>query len=133
MAGGLILPLALRRQIRRHAASSPVLEVCGLIGGREGRAELAQAITNRLASASAYEMDPGEQLAAFRSFEARQLELIAIYHSHPRGPAHPSATDVAQFMYPGVWTLILSPRGPGWQVRAFLIDSGRILPVKLLA
>ena len=26
----------------------------------------------------------------------RGLEVVAIYHSHPRGPAAPSATDLAE-------------------------------------
>jgi proteasome lid subunit RPN8/RPN11 len=57
--------------------------------------------------------------------EGQGLELLAIIHSHPAGPDQPSATDRAEFAYPGVLSLILFPgSGPGgWRARAFAIEG----------
>jgi proteasome lid subunit RPN8/RPN11 len=65
--------------------------------------------------------------------EAAGLDLAAIFHSHPNGPAEPSATDVAQAYYPEAAYLILSPAAAGWQGRAFTIADGRVteMPVRV--
>lgn len=118
----LALPDALCDQMRAHAQTCLPEEACGLIAGQNGSGVLCLPVTNLLHSATAYQMEPIEMLAAFNWFEAEELELLAIFHSHPAGPQAPSPTDVSMFAYPGVYTLILSPAGSGWQVRAFLIE-----------
>lgn len=120
----LALPEALRAQMRAHAQTCLPEEACGMIGGQNGSGSVCLPVTNLLHSATAYQMEPIELLAAFNRFEAEGLELLAIYHSHPAGPQSPSPTDISMFAYPGVYTLILSPSGSGWQVRAFLIEAG---------
>ncbi len=127
----MFLPPGLRAQIAAHAAACLPEEACGLIGGREGKGELAIEITNELHSPTRFRMLPIEQFRAFMRFEAEQLDLLAIYHSHPNGPPGPSATDAAEFNYPGVLYLILSPSGGGWQVRAFRFEDGAFTEVEL--
>jgi proteasome lid subunit RPN8/RPN11 len=70
-------------------------------------------------------MDPEDQLKAFYWLEEHGLDLLAIFHSHPSGPSHPSATDLAEFAYPGVLYLIWSPgiHGPDWQLHAFRLEG----------
>jgi proteasome lid subunit RPN8/RPN11 len=59
--------------------------------------------------------------------------LLAIFHSHPAGPAGPSATDVRQAYYPESIYIILSPGGQGgWQARAFRIDEGQVEQAELI-
>ena len=41
-----------------------------------------------------YRIDPEEQLEIFERLEDRGEEIAGFYHSHPRGPPRPSATDV---------------------------------------
>ncbi len=101
-------------------------EACGLLAGiAPGQVERVFAVTNRLHSPSRFEMEPQEQLRAFLDIEAAGLELLAIYHSHPTGPAHPSPTDLEEFAYPGVAYLILAPEvtgtSPIWNARGFVI------------
>jgi proteasome lid subunit RPN8/RPN11 len=86
-------------------------------------------VENELHSPVRFRMAPAEQLKAFYWLEEQNLELSAIFHSHPQGPEHPSETDLADFAYPGVLMLILSPINlivpldniENWQIRVFQI------------
>jgi proteasome lid subunit RPN8/RPN11 len=158
----LILPGPLRQQMLEHALTRLPEEACGLLGGRREdlnspfTAAAVLPIENELHSPVRFRMAPAEQLKAFYWLEENGLELTAIFHSHPQGPDHPSATDLAEFAYPGVLMLILSPISPAslpdgsiplaktangaqkraistdeWQIRAFRIDGG--LPPQLTA
>ena len=49
--------------------------------------------------------------------------LIGIYHSHPRGAAVPSARDLREAAYLGVYYLIISLQETG-DVRAYHYDGG---------
>ena len=117
-------------QISAHASANLPEEACGLIGGVQGRAVIALPITNELHSPVRFRMHPGEQLQAFLQFEKQGLDLLAIYHSHPDGPPHPSPTDTEEFTYPGVLYLILSPGPSGWLVREFEFRDGIFVPTQ---
>jgi len=106
-------------------------EGCGILGGRAYRAELVLPVTNTLHSPVRFRMLPEELWNAFRQIEDRGYELVAIFHSHPAGPANPSETDVSEFAYPGVVSIIWSPQAGIWQPRAFHLDDGKIVEVNL--
>jgi proteasome lid subunit RPN8/RPN11 len=40
-----------------------------------------------------YRVDPADHLRCIREGRRRGLEVIGVYHSHPRSGAQPSATD----------------------------------------
>ena len=118
--------------MREHVDQLSPEEACGMLAGLEGRVTTTIPITNGLHSPARFQMDPREMLAAFQRIERAGEELVAIYHSHPRGPAFPSATDQAEFAYPGTIYLIWSPAGQGdWQVKGFSLDADRIQEVPL--
>ena len=100
-------------------------EACGLVAGQMGCVTQVFIVTNELHSPASYRMDAQEQIDAFMTMEENSQELLAIYHSHPTGPESPSETDLAEFAYPGVITLIWFPKGDGWGCRAFWIKKGR--------
>ena len=69
-------------------------------------------------------MAPAAQIRIMYALEAAGQELLAIYHSHPHGPAYPSPADVAGARYPGVRHLVVSLTAPAQPVlRAFAIDA----------
>jgi proteasome lid subunit RPN8/RPN11 len=68
-------------------------------------------------------MDPKAQVAGLFSLEAKGLDLVAIYHSHPIGPAGFSLTDLDEAAYPEAAYLVWFPSGGGWRCRAFRILS----------
>jgi proteasome lid subunit RPN8/RPN11 len=117
------LPRAHYQQMLEHLLGCLPAEGCGLVGGLPGelRSQLVLAVPNALNSPLRFRMAPAEQLKAFYALEARGLELLAVFHSHPAGPNHPSATDLAEFAYPGVLYLIWSPAAEGWQCLAYRI------------
>jgi proteasome lid subunit RPN8/RPN11 len=118
----LAIPRRLWETMRSQAAASAPEEACGLLAGASGRVSAFRPVTNILHSPTAFRMDPAEQLRAFDDFERMGLELLAIVHSHPAGPPHPSPTDLAQATYPEQAYLIWFGKGGEWACRAFRLD-----------
>jgi proteasome lid subunit RPN8/RPN11 len=83
-------------------------ECCGLLAGKDGRVIQIYKMTNTQHSPVNYLMDPREQFAAFKDMRKREVELLAIYHSHPHTQAYPSKTDVRLAYYPEAAYLIMS-------------------------
>lgn len=117
--------------MREHVRATAPEEACGLLAGTGEVVSRVMAITNSLRSPVRYRMDAQEQLEALLWMEDHAQELLAIYHSHPCGPAHPSPTDIEEFAYPPALTLIWSPVGEDWQVRAFTIEDGQAQEMEL--
>ena len=108
------------------------MEGCGILAGQAGEVVHLYPITNKMQSPTAYEMDPQQQLAAMLEIEDKGWEMTAIYHSHPLGPATPSATDIAQAYYPDVIQLIVSLRQRSQPVlRAFMIGNGHVTEIEI--
>ncbi len=99
-------------------------EGCGLLFGRGQRVERVVPIQNALHSPVRFRLEPQAQLAAMQEADAQGLELLAIYHSHPRGPDHPSVTDIEEAAYPQaahlIWWQDVARR---WQVELFWLEG----------
>jgi proteasome lid subunit RPN8/RPN11 len=116
-----------------HVQAEYPLEGCGLLAGIAGRVYQLYPVANKLKSATAYEMDPRQQVAAMVEMEARGWEMTAVYHSHPQGPETPSPTDVAQLYYQEAIQVIVSLRERERPVaRAFRIEGKQVSEVPLL-
>lgn len=139
----LALTHALLRQITRHAQRCLPEESCGLAGGVGRCVHQVILVENELHSPTRFRMAPAAQLAALQSLESAGLELLAIFHSHPQGPDHPSDSDVAEFHYPETIMLIVSPLCPRemsgaapvvddqyWKMNAYSIDQQRVTEVE---
>ena len=113
----------MRGQVERYAP----LEACGLLGGwisgDHYDVEAVVPTRNQLASSFRFQVDPRDQIDAFHHFEEQGIELVAIYHSHPGGPRHPSPTDIAQAYYPGTVQLIWFEEEGCWNCRGYLITD----------
>lgn len=89
---------------------------------------------NVAGSETAYEMDPAQLIGALRGLRDVGEELIAIYHSHPHGPARPSRIDIERAYYPDVAYVIVSlaePERP--RAAAFRILVGEALEIEVHA
>jgi len=120
------------RFMRAHVEAENPFEACGLIAGTGIQAIQVVPISNVLRSPVRFRMDPQEQIEAFTAFEAQSLELLAIYHSHPSGPAKPSPTDLAEAYYPEALTLIWNSLSGDWTYRAYRLVDGSFQEVKLV-
>jgi proteasome lid subunit RPN8/RPN11 len=107
------------------------LEACGLVAGREDRSHKVFPISNILHSPIRFKMDPQEQLNALLSIEADGWDLLAIYHSHPAGPAYPSPTDISEAAYPEAVNIIWYPHKGDWSCRGYSIQAGAVTEIPL--
>ena len=128
----LTLAPGLMERIVRHAEASLPQEACGLIAGSGGSAMRFIPMTNRLASATSFEMEPSELIVTLRSLRESAESLVAIFHSHPRGPAEPSPRDIERAYYPETAHIIVSlasPENP--VVRGFRIVDAKAVEIEL--
>lgn len=116
--------------MQHHINAEAPLEACGMLGGKDGVVVLVLAVKNAAASKVRFQMDPRAQLRAMEQIEAEGLELLAIFHSHPKGPSTPSPTDIKEAAYPVV-NIIWSKVGRRWQPRGFWIEAGKVDEVPL--
>jgi proteasome lid subunit RPN8/RPN11 len=94
-------------------------------------AEVVITVKNAVGSPVRFQMEAREQLQAFEQIEAAGLDLLAIFHSHPIGPAVPSPTDIAESFY-DVMHVIWSPVEGEWLAHAFWIEAGHAAEVPLI-
>jgi desampylase len=57
---------------------------------------------------SRFLIDPKDHIDIRRGARGRGVAVIGFYHSHPRSPAVPSTSDLAEASYPGHLYLIVS-------------------------
>jgi proteasome lid subunit RPN8/RPN11 len=107
----LILAPGLLERIVEHAKQAYPNEGCGLLVGRQA-AERFIPVRNISGSESEYEMEPSQLIGGLRGLRDTGEQLIAIYHSHPRGPARPSRSDIERAYYPEAAHLIISLADP---------------------
>jgi proteasome lid subunit RPN8/RPN11 len=110
-------------------AGAPV-EQCGLLIGVPGVVLRAHPARNLDASPRRYTVNPADHFAALRAARADGLTVIGAWHSHPAGPAIPSATDRAEaapdFLY------LIVGLVPAPDVRAWQLVDGNFVPRHLV-
>jgi proteasome lid subunit RPN8/RPN11 len=102
------IPTHIRDQMVAHARSGLPKEACGLLAGRDGRAEVFLPMRNADDSPLTYRLDAKEQLEAFNRIEDDGRSLIGIFHSHTQTEAYPSETDRRQAFYPEAHYVLVS-------------------------
>jgi len=108
-----------------HAREESPRECCGLLLGRGDEvAEVRRARNVASSPAMRFVIDPKDHIDARRDGRARGLEILGFYHSHPRGAAMPSATDVAEAAYPGSVYAIIGLGAEVPEVRVFEFADG---------
>jgi len=129
----LVLPARIVDEVIQYAKNEYPNEACGLLVGRES-VDRFIATKNVSSSPHQFEIDPSELIATLRSLRETGEHLIAIFHSHPHGPAEPSKTDIERSYYPESAHLIVSlaelerPRAV-----AFRIIDGEAVPIEVHA
>lgn len=110
-------------------------EACGLLWGyrHENSFQVVDVrpVENVFKSPTRFRMNPKQQIQIFREMEDLNLQLVGIYHSHPNGPGHPSATDIDEAYYPESVYIILSPDSGAWRASGFLIREQQTTPVRI--
>ncbi len=119
------IPRKITNQLLHLAQISPDLEICGLIGGKNGLPTSCYPVKNNSEHPQQrFQLDAAQQIAAMSRMRDRGEELFAIYHSHPAAPAQPSITDLEQAAYPDALYLIISLNTKGiLELRSFKIEN----------
>lgn len=104
----LRIPGEIVRAVFAHCLEQGPLECCGLLGGA-GRQVLSwHPLGNLARSETRYQGDPRDLIEAWRWLREHGQEILAIYHSHPRWEAVPSATDLRENHWGEMTHLIVS-------------------------
>lgn len=98
-------------------------EACGILAGK-GKVTDIYKIRNIEPSSTSYFMDPLEQLRAMKDIRQKNMDMIAIYHSHPWGNAYPSQKDKELATYEVYYVIIAIE--PKMDVKAFVIKDNTI-------
>ena len=108
-----------------HAREASPAECCGLLLGT-GNLVVAAAPARNIATdpTRRFEIDPQDHVDARRDARGRGLAVLGFYHSHPRSPALPSPTDLAEASYPDHLYLIVSLAAAVPDVGLFRLEDG---------
>jgi proteasome lid subunit RPN8/RPN11 len=111
-----------------RAQTHPDTEICGLVSRRNS--EITLYAVDNVASdpGNLFEMDPRQQIDAMRQIRENGDQLFAIYHSHPHGPATPSAEDLQRADYPEALYLIIALGTTGvLEMRGYRLRDGELV------
>ena len=123
MSFRLVLPQTLHDEMVAQALREAPNECCGLFAGvvRDGKAHVERIypLVNAAASPVLYESDHRSIKDAYLDMDRRQLEFLAVYHSHPTSMPVPSKTDLERNVSEEIVNLIVSlavepPLVRGW-------------------
>jgi [CysO sulfur-carrier protein]-S-L-cysteine hydrolase len=118
--------------IREHAFQARPSECCGLLSGANGVITNIHPLRNDADKPETrYFATPEELFAAMRRIRDAGQKLLGVYHSHPKTPAYPSASDVEMAFYPEAFYFIISLE-PEVELRAFKIEDSRIEDVQIV-
>lgn len=137
MVTRLSLTAAVADEVLRHARAELPNEACGLLSGSlaDGSAIAFHPARNAEASPLRYNVHPEDLVRITFALEDAGQELVAIFHSHTRSPAVPSATDRRTAMYPDPFYLLASladpDAPPASALRAWRIAAGEAIEVSL--
>jgi [CysO sulfur-carrier protein]-S-L-cysteine hydrolase len=120
--GILTIPADIHDAMVAHCVREAPLECCGILGGVPPVVSSFHPLRNASASETRYDADPRDLIQAVVALRARGAEILAIYHSHPRWAAVPSATDLRENHYGPVPRIIVSLLGPSPEVRVWRLD-----------
>ena len=108
------------------------LEICGILGGKGNCVSAIYPMINTDACRDHFMMDPHEQFSVVKALRSQELEMLAVYHSHPETPARPSAEDIRLARTPDISYVIVSlADSSAPEIRSFRISGGGVEPEEL--
>jgi proteasome lid subunit RPN8/RPN11 len=134
---GLALPSSIADEVMLHARAELANEECGLLSGSLATGRATQFHRARKAEASPlrYNVHPEDLVRITFAIEDAGEELVAIFHSHTRSAAVPSATDRRTAMYADPFYLLASLADPdaaaARAMRSWRIYRGKAFEVPL--
>lgn len=121
-----------------HSRSCDPEEACGVLAGMIddlGTCSIIKCtpVTNTDHDPMHFSMDVKEQLAAVKAARKDGLKVVAIWHSHPRGPDRMTREDIKLAMDPDmVWIVMSHIDRDAPDIKSFTVSDEHALPVPLL-
>jgi len=118
------------RRIIEWAQQAHPRECCGLLFGDEDRATSAELTANVSPTPTThFEIDPARLIAAEKTARRGGRAIAGYFHSHPGGPAIPSAVDVGMAAVDGrIWLITGNGEITAWRK----LDDKDFVPVELV-
>jgi len=111
-----------------HAKKLAPIEACGYLASQDGVVIKHYELTNIDNSEEHFSFDPKEQFATVKDARTNDLEVCAVYHSHPATPARPSQEDIKLAYDPNISYVIVSLADDGEDVKSFKIKDAQVAP-----
>ncbi|VAW64419.1 hypothetical protein MNBD_GAMMA10-3024 [hydrothermal vent metagenome] len=109
----LSIPRTLANRLLSLAQNTPDTEICGLISQSKSPHNKPQYRVYPIHNIATkphcvFEMQPRQQIQAFKSIREADETLFAVFHSHPHSAALPSEKDLNDAAYTDALNLIIS-------------------------
>lgn len=138
----LIIPNALKSRITETAEQAFPHECCGLLAGTDGPAPGDVCVTRVVPTANvtegraedSFEVDPQVRFDLMRALDGTDERIVGHFHSHPGGPARPSATDLKMaYETDLVWVIVsvMDGRAADVQAHGVAADGSAFHPIPL--
>ena len=128
----MCITAAIAGAMEAHARREHPAECCGVLSGKNGVITNIYPLRNEADTPETkYFATPEDLFAATKRMRESDQELLGVYHSHPRSPAYPSASDVEMAFYPEAIYFIISLE-PSVELKAFKIEGSRIESVEIV-
>ena len=112
-------------QIDAHGVEGYPHEICGMMLGRNGEVTEAHRARNTIVERARdrYEIDPRDQIRIQRDADARGLDVVGYYHSHPDHPARASVFDTERAWAGYVYVIVAIEKGRPVDANAFVAEA----------
>ena len=120
------IPKDIFDELISHCKDAFPNEACGILAGKENKASKIYKMTNIEKSPVSYFMDSKEQFKVMKDIRENNLEMVAIFHSHPSSPAYPSNKDLNLAFYEDSIYIIVSLIEKEPAVKGYLMREGKI-------
>lgn len=115
------------KELIAYALQSEPDETCGILAGRQAKVEKIIPINNVADDPTHFFfLDPQQLAQILPDLYAENLDILAYYHSHPRGNPIPSATDIASADFGSVHLIIGlrqdTPQLAAWEIKNLEVD-----------
>lgn len=131
MPPSIRIPHKILNALLQHARAQSPNESCGLLSGRNSEITNFHPTENSSPSPKTnYEIPPPDLFKILREIRNANLDLLAIYHSHPTTENTPSPTDITRAYYPEAAYIIVSPQSE-IPIRAYKIRDNKVTEISI--
>jgi proteasome lid subunit RPN8/RPN11 len=132
MSSPFLIPQHVADAVIAHAEAEAPNECCGFLAGNDGLITRCYPLINTAESPQTqFESSPNSTFAAAKEMRRLGVQVIAVYHSHPKDAAIPSAQDRERNYSAGVVNVIVSLAAAQPELRAWRIINDSVAEIEI--